>query len=95
MANVEERDYLDHHSSTAFNQAIWPQAQIAGTIWSSLIEYGKLAWLKTRKAKSEKAQAKAQDHFESTWTINEYPCLQEGMIVHWSKFYFDLGKNVG
>jgi hypothetical protein len=69
-------------NDAVFNQVLWTQQRLAGTIWASLIKYGKLAWLKVRQAKGEKARAEALDRFDSTWTQNEYLCHQEGMMVH-------------
>jgi hypothetical protein len=35
----------------AFNQLVWSHQKVCSIIWDSMIEYGKLAWLKVRKAK--------------------------------------------
>jgi hypothetical protein len=47
-----------------------------------MIEYGKLAWLKVRKAKSKKKQVEVKDRFDAIWTQNEFLYHWDGMTVH-------------
>jgi hypothetical protein len=62
-----------------FNHVAWSQQRMRGIIWSSLFEYGRLAWLKVQNAKSKEAQTQALDRFDSTWTQNEFLSHREGM----------------
>jgi hypothetical protein len=68
-----------------FNHEDWAQERVEQTIWNSLVDYGRSAWVNTvtRLTKDPTSRGKALDKFDHNW--GKYPiiCSREGMKVTW------------
>ena len=51
-------------NDVVFNHSLWPKTEIEGTIWSSLVDYGRAEWckLQRKKFKSDAARLEALLH---------------------------------
>jgi hypothetical protein len=68
-----------------FNHEDWAQERVEQTIWNSLVDYGRSAWVNTvtRLTKDPTSRGKALEKFDHNW--GKYPiiCSREGMKVTW------------
>jgi hypothetical protein len=66
---------------------VWPVAKIQSTIWSSLIDYSRAAWLtiQRRKYKTKDARAEAIIQFDSMWTTKSFLYKQLVSHIRWDR----------
>jgi predicted RNA-binding protein YlxR (DUF448 family) len=69
-----------------FNHERWSRTKIEGTMWTSLKDYGRAAWvhMQKRKFKTEAARAEALDNFMAIWTPHKYLYSQVENRVQWN-----------
>jgi hypothetical protein len=72
--------------------AIWIYLRSA-TVWTSLTDCGRAAWLRLqkRKFKNEAARIEAIGNFMAIWTVNEYLYTRDRDRILWNRFTFNPG----
>jgi hypothetical protein len=74
-------------NDAVFERVFWTDTKIRNYVWDSLLEYGRVDWIRTKrkisKAKTPEKSQRALGAFDAVWTTNDLLCVRSGFSVTW------------